>query len=287
MSAGLVKDYPLTIQHKSGHRTTDVIYNAIVYKNEDGEVLGVLADARDITEIRRAEETILADQEQLRSLTTELILTEERERRDIATALHESLGPLLSFSKRELGILQKSVPGQFTEILEGVRDSISQAIEQTRSLTFDLSPPTLYTFGLEHAIEELAEWFTEKQKLKCVFKSGTPIKPLPGDIKVLLYRSVRELLVNIVKHAHAKSAEVNLAMVADNIIKIVVEDDGAGFDMKDIDPRIGKSTGYGLYSIYQRVAQAGGRFDIQSLKGKGTKVVLLMPLKLKKAAKGE
>jgi len=283
---GFVTNYPLTIRHCDG-QLTDVLYNAAVYKNEAGQVQGVFAAARDITERKQAEKKILADQEQLRSLTTELILTEERERRAIAAALHDSLGPLLAFSKRELGTIQKSASAGIMGTLDNVRDYISQAIDQTRTLTFDLSPPTLYTFGLEHAIEELTERFSKKGKLKCVLKNSDPIIPPTDDIKILLYRSVRELFVNIAKHAQAKSVQVNLSMVGNSIIKITVEDDGVGFDMTDIDPRTGKSSGFGLFSIHQRLTHVGGQFDIQSEKDKGTKVILLVPLKGKKTKKGE
>jgi PAS domain S-box-containing protein len=282
---GFVTDYPLTIRRKDGH-LTDVLYNATVYKNAQGNVIGVFAAARDITGQKQAEKKILADQEQLRSLTTELILTEERERRAVAAALHDSLGPLLAFSKRELGILQKSAPAKLLGTLDKIRDYISQAIDQTRALTFDLSPPTLYTLGLEHAIEELMERFSEKGGIQCVFENSDTIIPPSDDIKILLYRSMRELFVNITKHAQAKSVRVNLSMDGNNI-KISVEDDGVGFDMTDIDPRTGKSSGFGLFSILQRLAQVGGRFDIKSEKGKGTKVILMAPLKSKKTRKGE
>jgi PAS domain S-box-containing protein len=248
--------------------------------------LGVLVIFHDITERKQVEKRILADQEQLRSLTTELILTEERERRAVAAALHDSLGPLLAFSKRELGILQKSAPAKLLGTLDNIRDYISQAIDQTRSLTFDLSPPALYTLGLEHAIEELTERFSEKGGIKCVFENSDTIIPPADDIKILLYRSMRELFVNITKHAQAKSVRVNLSMDGNNI-KISVEDDGVGFNMTDIDPRTGKSSGFGLFSILQRLTQVGGQFDIKSEKGKGTKVILMAPLKSKKTRKGE
>ncbi len=293
-----------------GQTSSDLLVRAINYSIERKRIEEELRKTRDELEIRvkertlklekaidelrkeilrriEAEKKIRADQEQLRSLTTELILTEERERRAIAAALHDSLGPLLAFSKRELGMLHKSAPAELTGTLNNIRDYISQAIDQTRTLTFDLSPPTLYTFGLEHAIEELTERFSEKGKLKCVFKNSDLIISPTDDIKIMLYRSVRELFVNIAKHAKAKSVQVNLSMVGNNIIKITVEDDGVGFDMTDIDPRTGKSSGFGLFSIQQRLTQVGGQFDIQSRKGNGTKVVLLAPLKGKKNKKGE
>jgi PAS domain S-box-containing protein len=231
---------------------------------------------RDITERKAAEEKILTDQEILRSLTAELVLTEERERHTVATALHDSLGPILAFSKRELGILQKSLPAKAADTLRNISENISEAIEQTRSLTFDLSPPALYTFGFEIATAELVERFCEDKKLKIVFENSDEPKPLADPVKILLYRSVRELLINIAKHAHANVVSVALSK-DDSNIKIVVEDDGKGFNISCLG---GKSTGFGLFSVRERITHIGGKFDIQSAKNKGTRVTLLAPLEL-------
>jgi len=242
-----------------------------------------LHQARDLLENRVQERTrdLAQTTRQLRALATELILTEERERREIASALHDSLGPLLSFSKRELGTLRKTVPAEFGETLDHVRGQISQAIEQTRSLTVDLSPPTLYTLGLGHAVEELGERFAAEHNFRCVFQSDTSIPSLPDDIQVLLYRSVRELLVNIVKHAQATSVGLTLSMV-DNHIRIVVEDDGIGMKEPALQPSDGQRNGFGLFTIRQRLEQAGGRLEIGSPNGQGTLVAVQVPLKATK-----
>jgi signal transduction histidine kinase len=225
----------------------------------------------------QAENKILTYQKRLRSLATEIILVEERERRIIASALHDSLGPLLAFSKRELGILRKSAPAELTDSLAYVHEKIKQAVDQTRNLTFDLSPPTLYTLGLEHALEEMVEHFAREGKFKGVCFVCERVEPLTDDIKILLYRSVRELLVNIVKHAGAKNVSVTLAMTG-NDIQVTVEDDGVGFDVSSLDLQAGKLDGFGLFNIYERLMQAGGRVDIQSPKDSGIKVIMQLPL---------
>jgi signal transduction histidine kinase len=229
----------------------------------------------------QAEKKILTYQQRLRSLATEIIMVEERERRTIAAALHDSLGPLLAFSKRELGILRKSAPPEIAGPLGHVHEMIEQAVGQTRSLTFDLSPPTLYTLGLGHALEELVERFSTEGKFKGVFNTLAQEKSLTEDVKILLYRLVRELLVNIAKHAQAKNVNVTLTVVK-NHIQVVVEDDGIGFDVSGMDLQAGKSSGFGLFNVYERLTQAGGRLDIQSGEKKGTTVVLQLPLTHKK-----
>jgi PAS domain S-box-containing protein len=234
---------------------------------------------RDITERKLAQERTLADQQQLRLLTAELVLAEERERHDIAMALHDSVGPLLSFSKRELGTLQKSAPAKIVEPLKNISDNISQAVEQTRNLTFDLSPPTLYTLGFEVAIEELTEQFCAEHKLKYSFRNTNEPKPLNDHIKILLYRSIREILINIAKHAEAKLVKVIVSRDNEDI-RVTIEDDGKGFDVSTVHGRSSRPRGLGLFSVRERLTHIGGRLEIESIRGKGTRAALTAPLKL-------
>jgi signal transduction histidine kinase len=255
-----VKERTLTLE-----KTVDVLRNEVLRRIE-------------------AEKKIRTDQKQLRSLTAELVLTEERERHNIAMELHDSLGPILAFAKRELAFLQKSVPEKTAESLNIISLNIGQAIKQIRNLIFELSPPALYTLGFEPAIEELAENFCQEQKLKVFFANSDEPKPLTDPVKILLYRFIRELLINIAKHAEAKNARITLSKDR-NSIKIIVEDDGKGFDMSSLDSKTGSSKGFGLFSIRERLAHIGGTLDIQSETGKGTKAVLLAPLDIKKKTK--
>ena len=250
----------------------EVAATPLVYENRPAAQIVF----RDITERKLAQEIIIADQKQLRLLTAELLLTEERERHEIATALHDSLGPILAFSKRELGTLQKSAPPHIAETLKNISDNISQAVKQTRTLTFDLSPPTLYTLGFEIAIEELLERFCQEHKLEYSFRNSDQPKALTDPVKVLLYRSTREMLINIAKHARAKLVKVVLSR-ANNDIEITIEDDGKGFDISA--PKE-KSKGLGLFSVRERLRHIGGKLEIESKRDKGTHITLTAPLKI-------
>jgi PAS domain S-box-containing protein len=250
----------------------EVAATPLVYENRPAAQIVF----RDITERKLAQERIISDQKQLRLLTAELLLTEERERHEIATALHDSLGPILAFSKRELGTLQKSAPPQIAESLKNISDNISEAVKQTRTLTFDLSPPTLYTLGFEIAIEELLERFCQEHKLEYSFRNSDQPKPLADPVKVLLYRSIREMLINIAKHAKAKL--VKIVLVRDNNdIQVTIEDDGRGFDVSLLKE---KTTGLGLFSVRERLKHIGGKLEIESKRGKGTHSTLTAPLKI-------
>jgi len=252
----------------------EVATTPLVYQNKPATQIIF----RDITDRKLAEGRILADQKQLRQLTAELVLAEERERHEIATALHDSIGPILAFSKRELGTLQKTAPPGLVETLKTVSDNITHAVKQTRTLTFDLSPPTLYTFGFEAAIEELIEHFCQDHKLEFSFHNSKAPKPLSDPIKILLYRSTREMLINIAKHAKAKFVKVSV-IKADDEIQVTVEDDGKGFNVSALHARSSRSKGLGLFSVRERLTHIGGKLEIESAHGKGTKVTLCAPLK--------
>jgi signal transduction histidine kinase len=162
-----------------------------------------------------------------------------------------------------------------------VETNIGQALKQARDLIFELSPPALYTFGFEHAIEELAENFCRTQKLKTFFSNSDEPKPLSDPVKILLYRFIRELLINIAKHAHANSVRISMSKKGQGI-EVIVEDDGKGFNISALDAGPTRSKGFGLLSIRERLTHIGGTLDIQSQIDKGTKVLIQAPLDNKK-----
>jgi PAS domain S-box-containing protein len=262
----------------------DTRYSPI--RDESNNVSGVIGTSVDVTERKRAERRVLADQNQLRALTAELLMVEERERRKIAGELHDSIGQILAFLKIELGDLQRAgLSRESVNTVRHVRQQVEQAIKQTRTLTFEMSPPELYTLGLGPAVEELARRFTEARNLKCSVEDCDQPIPLSDHAKILLYRSIRELLINAAKHAQAEIVRIVIARVNDEI-RITVEDDGIGFDAACLDRTAhDKPTGFGLFSIRERLTHIGGRLDIQSGSDQGTKITLSAPLEYIKPAR--
>ena len=248
------------------------------FKDTDGSRL-ILEMGIDVTEQKLAERRILDDQERLRALSAEVMMVEERERRNIAAGLHDSVGQILAFLKIELGDLKRSgLSKELVSIIQHLREQIEQAIKQTRTLTFELSPPELYTLGLGSALEELAHRFSEDRGLTCSVDICDDSYSLSEQMKILLYRSIRELLINAVKHARAESVKIIINKV-DHNIEVVIEDNGIGFDTSCLDrTQSHKTTGFGLYSLGERLRQMGGKIEIYSRKGKGTKITLLAPL---------
>ena len=254
------------------------------FLREETELLNALAErSGHITERRQAEGKLLDYQAQLKSLASQLSLTEEYERRRIATELHDRISQFLVISKVKLEALRESAPSaDLAKALDEVRDCLDQVIQDTRSLTFDLSSPILYELGLEAAVAEwLVEQIQKKHGIASEFEDDQQPKPLDEDIRVLLFRTIRELLVNVVKHAQARKVKVSIRKIGSEI-NIDVEDDGVGFDLTEVASIATKTGGFGLFSIRERLERLGGHLEIESGPGRGCKVMVRAPLKREK-----
>jgi len=248
-----------------------------LYDNS-GKPYAVCGLATDITERKRAEEKLRLYHEQLVALALELSRTEARERRSIAIDLHDTVGQALAVAKIKLALLQRVVPsGIIARDLDDVRSQLDRAIQYTRSLTVELSPPTLYDFGLEAAVEDLASQIQERHTLSVtVKKSGSGRDELSEELRILLYKTVRELLMNVVKHAAASKASIAIHDDGRQI-SVIVEDNGKGFEAVKSDLRPGRHGGFGLFSIRERLRLLGGRLEVESAPGRGARVVVTAP----------
>jgi PAS domain S-box-containing protein len=232
----------------------------------------------DITSRKQAESEIRTYQQQLRSMASELSLTEERERRRLATELHDHVGQILALAQIKLGGLRESAGStSLATPMDEVRRLVEQTIQYTRSLTFELSPPILYDLGFEAAVEWLAELMQEQHGLRIEVQSDKGPKPLDDEIRVLLFQTVRELLVNVIKHAQASQVRVAIDREGADL-RIKVEDNGVGLPISLDAPPTGR--GFGLFSIRERLKHLGGHLKAESEPGQGTRVTLLVPLRL-------
>jgi PAS domain S-box-containing protein len=253
-----------------------------------GEASRFAIYSRDITERKQAEEKLLDYQEQLQSLASELTLAEERERRRIATELHDEISQSLFISKMKLEALDKSASDKkYDDTLDEINNSLGRIIAAMRSLTFDLSSPILYEFGFEEAV---AEWLNEQVEKKHGIATeleddGLP-KQMDDDIRVILFRNVRELLINVVKHARAKKVKVSIQKVGRRI-RISVEDDGVGFDSAGAESLITGKEAFGLFSIRERLEPLGGNLEIKSSPGCGCRITITSPLKREDIREGK
>lgn len=224
-----------------------------------------------------AEEKLVTYWDQLRSLASELVLAEERERRRIATDLHDRIGQNLATVKMKLG--QACADVSDSSLVE-VQHLLEQIISDTRSLTFELSPPILYELGLEPALEWLVERVHLRHGIRGSCLDDGEHKPLRDDVRVLLFRATRELVNNVVRHARAENLTISIAK-EENHVRIDIEDDGVGFDSQNAtDLSTGDSTHFGLFSVKERMDQLRGRLELTSTPGQGTKATLVAPLEL-------
>jgi len=410
ISEGLVRDYPLTIRHASG-RTTDVSYNATVYRNEAGEVQGVFAGARDVTDRLRAEKAIWESEmryrslalattlivwttnaqgdvvddlpswraftgqteeevqgwgwiaalhpeerqpaaaawsrsvetrtlyeteyrarrhdgeyrhmavrgvpvleqdgtirewvgtctdvterkraeeqlralnealerraEQLRALAAELTQAEQRERHRLAQVLHDHLQQLLYAARLSLGATRARVQTEpLQAVLQRLDDLLRESIEAARSLTVELSPPIVHVAGLATSLEWLGQHVEERYGLGVALEADPRIEIPAEDLRLLLFQAVRELLFNVVKHAHVERAEVRLTRPDDEHVQIVVQDEGAGFDAAEQQSDGSCAAGFGLFSLRKRLELIGGSLEVDSSPGRGTRVVVRAP----------
>ena len=216
---------------------------------------------------------------QLRSMASHHTISEERERRKLAVYLHDNICQSLGVAKMKLDALRES--GSFSDLmvpLDEVTQIIKSTIQDVRSVMVDLSPPVLHELGFEAALEWLAEQFHEQNKIPCGYENDHEPKPLDEDVRILLFQSVRELLINIVKHAQASRAKISVLRREDNI-HVVVEDNGVGFQTSNYGSPMVVASGFGFFSIRERLSSIGGHMEIKSWKGKGSRVTLVAPLK--------
>ena len=234
----------------------------------------------DITQRKQSEARIREYREQLRSLASEVTLSEERERRRVAQILHDNISQVLAVSKMMLAEALKAEPREESDKrMREVSGLLEDSIRYARTLTLDLSNPTLYVLGLEAALDGLAKKVGETHKIAVSFRDDGAAKPISEDIRVLLYQCARELLMNIVKHAHAKNVVVSTRRDGATI-RVWVEDDGVGFDVPEMWEQLTKGGGIGLFSIRERLGHFGGRLDVKSQPGKGAAVTMTAPLAL-------
>jgi PAS domain S-box-containing protein len=218
---------------------------------------------------------------QLSRMASDLTLAERRAREQIARTLHDGLQQMLVISALNLEqqLQRDSEAGAAqSELLSEAKHQLEEAIGAARSLNVELFPPVLQHAGLPAALRWLANWTHDKYKLPVHVVADPRADSGRKDVRTLLFESVRELLFNAVKHAQADSATLELALDDDDQLCITVSDQGVGFEREGLAHRSeGGQVGWGLFSIRERLTLLGGRFELDSAPGKGTRIRLVAP----------
>ena len=277
-SEGMVKDYPLTILHKS-RRKIDVLYNATLFKNEKGEIQGIFA-ARDITDLKKMEEELLKSHELLEKLNQHLVNAIEEERNQIALNLHDDLGQKLTainldiaWLKRRIGVQSQPVREKFEDMNMMIKDTI-ESIKETSAF---LRPAILFDLGLVPAIKSQLSKFEKHTGIKCHLNYAPDEIVFDNQLSIILYRILQESLTNVARHSAAKTVEVNLRNL-NKKVEMLITDDGIGIETS----KVNSLKSMGIAGIKERVKSVLGKMTIISEKGKGTKIKISIPLQKEK-----
>ena len=213
---------------------------------------------------------------ELRKLASELVITEERERKRIAGVLHDEIAQTLAAARMRIDLLHDIPPGsKDRRTLEEAKALLVQSIQETRALMTDIGNPLLFDMGLKAACESLADRLRKKHRLRINCDMRDAYKHLNPDVKSILYQLVRELLNNVVKHSQARNAHIAIDM-GNGYLRVKVTDDGVGFDPRTLGVPTSEG-GYGLYSIRERLIAIDGSLSIESAPGAGTAVTAIVP----------
>ncbi len=247
----------------------------------EGHFVGFVGTSPDITERKAAEaalrrshdelearveqrtEELRQRVDQLARLSSELSLAEQRERQRLAGVLHDNLQQILTSILFRMEMVARRAGGETRSDIEDVNKLIKESIRISRSLTADLSPPILNEGGLIPGLEWLCRRMQEQYGLSVELTADTEDLGEPEDIRILLFQSVRELLINAAKHSGVSWAGVDLKRVDADRIAITVSDRGVGMDLQEVETESYRfSSGFGLFSIRERLDLLGGRMEI-------------------------
>lgn len=237
-----------------------------------------------LTNTNAALQTEVAEHQQTQQarqlLLHRLLNTQEEERRHIARELHDQLGQDLAALLLEITALahaarpNQAIAGRVAQ----VQRLAHQISAEVRTLALQLHPPTLEHLGLavtlQHTVEE---WSAHAHVPVDIHMSGMDGPPLPTEVEIAIYRLVQECLTNILKHAQASDVSLIIERRADTV-QLIVEDDGMGFDLAAAQQRAYTTRRLGLIGMQERVAQLAGTLTIESEPGRGTTVIVHIPL---------
>jgi len=288
MGAGLVVSNGLRLKSHKGDEVWVKVSPSLMY-DDNGIVTGSFAVVTDISDLKRAEQTLRASKEQLRYLSEQVMTAQEKERQRVAGELHDGIGQTLSAVKFSVEtVINRMCDNPSKELfmqLENVVPRIQGAIEEVRRISMALRPSILDDIGVLATLT----WFCRESSL--VYKNlqiqlQLDIKEerIPVPIKVVIFRIVQEAFNNAIKHSGAEQIHISLNQIGESIV-LNIEDNGAGFDVKQaFDAKQayvqgeGGQKGLGLTSMRERAESTGGLYAVGSVKGKGTTISVTWPI---------
>ncbi len=265
------------VQDDAGHWYEVVVRPYVTLDDrQDGAVVSILdIDALKVSQLAVIEARDVAEskEQKLKQLAFETAATEERERRRIAADIHDRIGQALALVEMKLNVLREALGDADGKDLDDCRRLVVQSIADARTLSFELSPPILYDLGLEAAVSWLSDQMKAEHGLEVHIEDDGQSKPLGETTAALLFRAIRELLMNVLKHARTRVAWVSLRREGEQLV-VEVRDEGVGFDLDHAQP----GSGFGLFNVRERITRLGGSMEVSALAGHGARVTLRLPL---------
>lgn len=291
MSDQKIDHYQTVRQHKDGTRI-EVSATISPINDADGQIIGASKIIRDITEYKRQKEELkalnehleerverrtkklLSYQKQLRSLAMQLSQAEEDARSRLASELHDNLGQMLAVVKMKINSL-KTEPA--SETIQEASQLVDESIQYTRKLMSDLKPPPSLK---DNSVSAALQWVIQRMdqyNLTVNFEHYPNDEPsVDEELQTTVVQAVRELLFNVIKHANADKADIELSFPG-AMVKVVVQDYGKGFEPEKVNGNATNGGGFGLFHIKERLNVLGGHLNIASTPGEGTRITLTVP----------
>jgi signal transduction histidine kinase len=243
---------------------------------EAGKLVRVWGVARDVTELVELSDRLRQQQDRLRQYARELVGAEERARRATAVDLHDGIGQQLVGLAMTLDAVAARATPEVRLLLGKATHTVREVQAIAQRVIADLSPPGLYELGLEPALKWLMVYMRSKDNFQVELSAPSDDPAIDLDLRVLVFKVIRELLRNVVKHAGVKSAKVTVTHTPREL-RVVVEDHGVGFEwqLSLFEPR---THGFGLWSVADRVREAAGEMTVDTGPGRGCRVTVVFPL---------
>jgi two-component system sensor histidine kinase UhpB len=245
-------------------------------KNSEGETVGVNVISKDITEMKSFEEKIKVSHEKLKELSRHLEAVREKERTNIAREVHDELGQALTALKMDASWLNKKLPRDEELLIEKTKSmtkTIGDIIQTVKQISSKLRPSVLDHFGLAAAIEQEAIELKERTGIDCKVTVKPEDISLDKECSTAIFRIFQEAITNVTRHAEATTVKVSLKLDSDSVI-LTVNDNGKGIT----EEQFSKPESFGLLGMRERVDSLRGKVKISSTPGKGTKVLVVIPL---------
>jgi PAS domain S-box-containing protein len=261
----------------------DCEWHNSVLRDEDGRVITILSLVHNVTERKKAEETLNQSYNEIRRLTEHLQNIREEERANIAREIHDELGQQLTVLKMDVrGLNKKLSPtdGPIKQKIADIIDLLDATVKSVRRISSELRPNLLHNLGLVAAMEWHLNEFEKRSGIEVIFNKSKKELKLPDSIKNGLFRIFQESLTNISRHANANTIKVAINQ-KNQKITLSIEDDGQGFEIE----KIATKQTFGILGMKERSQMMGGNYEIRSRPGKGTTVIVAVPNHVKEEPK--